>query len=85
MEPKLIHKFSNLNPVFPQRGATSRIGTSTLYDERIKCILYPELHYSGATCLPAECCFCDKNPTRRVDLEQSGHQHHFIECNLFSP
>jgi len=37
---------------------------------------------SGATCLPADCCFSElalKNPTQRVGLEQSGHQHHFIE------
>jgi len=24
-----------------------------------------------------------KNTTKRVILEQSGHHHHFIECNLF--
>jgi hypothetical protein len=43
---------------------------------------------SGATCLPADCCFSEialYNPTKHVVLVQSGHHHHSIECNLFSP
>ena len=37
---------------------------------------------SGETCLSADCCFSElglKNPTKRVDLEQSGSRHHLIE------
>jgi predicted transcriptional regulator len=44
---------------------------------------------SGQTCHAMDCCFSElalyKNPIRRVDLVQTGHRHHFIECNLFSP
>jgi hypothetical protein len=37
---------------------------------------------SGATCLPAVCCFSELAlfPLKCVGLLQSGH-HHFIECN----
>jgi len=38
---------------------------------------------SGATCLPADCCFSElalyKNPTQRVGQVQSGPHHHLIE------
>ena len=37
---------------------------------------------SGEPCLPADCFF---QRTKRVGLVQSRHQHHLIECNLFSP
>ena len=34
---------------------------------------------SGATCLSADCCFSDINPTKSVGLVQSGPHHHLIE------
>jgi hypothetical protein len=37
---------------------------------------------SGATCLPADCCFSElahKNPTQPVCLVQNGPHHHLIE------
>jgi hypothetical protein len=46
-------------------------------------IMFP----SGATRLPADYCFSDlalwKNPTKLVDLVQSGY-YYVIKCNLFS-
>ena len=42
---------------------------------------------SGATCLPADCCFSElalQNLTRPVGLAQIRYHHHLIECNLFS-
>ena len=39
---------------------------------------------SGATHLPEDWCVSNLvGPINRVGLVQSGHQHHFIECNLF--
>ena len=45
---------------------------------------------SGATCLPADCCFSvlalyKPLQNKRVGLVQSGYHYHLIECNLFSP
>jgi hypothetical protein len=52
-----------------ERAKTGRLGI------RIMCP-------SGATCLPAECCFSELallNPTQHVGLIQSGPHHHLID------
>ena len=60
---------------FPINNDLKAVIIFTVFGIRIMCP-------SGATCLPADCCFSEltlKSPTQPVGLEQSGPHHHLIE------